>query len=62
VLVLGGIQLLSLGIMGEYIGRLHLNVNRKPQYSVRQVLGRQKAEVNSPVTEPDRVTVPRSPD
>jgi undecaprenyl-phosphate 4-deoxy-4-formamido-L-arabinose transferase len=38
VLVLGGIQLLALGIMGEYIGRLHLNVNRKPQYSVRQVL------------------------
>jgi len=36
VLVLGGLQLLSLGIMGEYLGRLHLNVNRKPQYTVRQ--------------------------
>jgi glycosyltransferase involved in cell wall biosynthesis len=43
VLVLGGIQLLSLGIMGEYLGRLHLNVNRKPQYHVRQVVG-SKAE------------------
>jgi undecaprenyl-phosphate 4-deoxy-4-formamido-L-arabinose transferase len=39
VLVLGGIQLLALGIMGEYLGRLHLNVNRKPQYVERQVLG-----------------------
>src|SRR5262249_38328739 len=38
ILVLGGIQLLALGIMGEYLGRLHLNVNRKPQYTVRQVL------------------------
>ncbi len=38
ILVLGGLQLLGLGIMGEYVGRLHLNVNRKPQYSVRQVL------------------------
>ncbi len=38
VLVLGGLQLLALGIMGEYLGRLHLNVNRKPQYTVRQVL------------------------
>jgi undecaprenyl-phosphate 4-deoxy-4-formamido-L-arabinose transferase len=38
VLVLGGLQLLSLGIMGEYLGRLHLNVNRKPQYTERQVL------------------------
>ncbi len=37
VLVLGGLQLLSLGIMGEYLGRLHLNVNRKPQYTVRQI-------------------------
>ena len=35
VLVLGGLQLLSLGVIGEYIGRLHLNVNRKPQYVVR---------------------------
>jgi len=39
VLVLGGMQLLALGILGEYLGRLHLNVNRKPQYIERQVLG-----------------------
>jgi polyisoprenyl-phosphate glycosyltransferase len=39
MLVLGGVQLLALGIMGEYLGRLHLNVNRKPQHVVRQVLG-----------------------
>ena len=41
VLVLGGLQLLALGVIGEYIGRVHLNINRKPQYSVRQVLGAQ---------------------
>ncbi len=35
VLILGGLQLLALGIMGEYLGRLHLNVNRKPQYLIR---------------------------
>jgi polyisoprenyl-phosphate glycosyltransferase len=38
ILVLGGCQLLALGIMGEYLGRLHLNVNRKPQYIERHVL------------------------
>jgi undecaprenyl-phosphate 4-deoxy-4-formamido-L-arabinose transferase len=43
ILVLGGVQLLSLGIMGEYLGRLHLNVNRKPQYTERQTLGRETA-------------------
>ena len=39
ILILGGVQLMSLGIIGEYLGRLHLNVNRKPQYRERQVLG-----------------------
>lgn len=38
ILVFGGAQLLSLGVIGEYLGRLHLNVNRKPQYSQRTVL------------------------
>ncbi len=38
ILVLGGLQLLGLGIMGEYVGRLHLNINRKPQYSIRQIV------------------------
>lgn len=37
VLILGGAQLLALGVIGEYLGRLHLNVNRKPQYVVRQI-------------------------
>lgn len=39
VLTLGGAQLLALGVMGEYLGRLHLNVNRKPQYTERTILG-----------------------
>jgi len=38
VLVMGGLQLLSLGLIGEYLGRVHLNVNRKPQFAVREVL------------------------
>lgn len=39
ILVLGGLQLLSLAIMGEYLGRVHLNINRKPQYTIRRILG-----------------------
>lgn len=39
ILVLGGVQLLALGIMAEYLGRLHMNINRKPQYVEREVLG-----------------------
>ena len=37
ILILGGTQLLALGVIGEYLGRLHLNVNRKPQYVIRHL-------------------------
>jgi len=37
ILILGGAQLLALGVIGEYVGRPHLNVNRKPQYVVRHL-------------------------
>lgn len=46
ILILGGAQLLALGVIGEYLGRLHLNVNRKPQYVVRHV--RQARPRNAP--------------
>jgi glycosyltransferase involved in cell wall biosynthesis len=48
VLTLGGLQLLALGVIGEYVGRLHLNVNRKPQYTVRQVLSRLEPDRSAP--------------
>jgi hypothetical protein len=35
-LLLAGVQLVILGLMGEYLGRLYLTVNRKPQFIVRQ--------------------------
>jgi hypothetical protein len=48
ILVLGGIQLLALGITGEYLGRLHINVNRKPQYVERQILETKPIPARSP--------------
>ncbi len=39
ILCLGGLHLLGLGIIGEYLGRMHLNMNRKPQYVIRQLGG-----------------------
>ena len=37
-LFLGGVVLLSLGIIGEYIGRSYLSMNKKPQYIVRKIV------------------------
>jgi glycosyltransferase involved in cell wall biosynthesis len=37
VLLLSGVQLVILGIIGEYLGRLYLTANRKPQSVIREV-------------------------
>ncbi|MBU1909335.1 MAG: glycosyltransferase family 2 protein, partial [Verrucomicrobia bacterium] len=39
ILLIGGIQCFLLGMLGEYLGRLFLSVNRKPQFVVRRKLG-----------------------
>jgi dolichol-phosphate mannosyltransferase len=38
-LLLGGIQLLSIGILGEYVGRVHRDVLRRPLYLVDRCHG-----------------------
>jgi len=34
--IFGGIQLIMLGMAGEYVGRIFLSLNKKPQYTIRK--------------------------
>lgn len=34
VAFLGGIQLLSLGIIGEYIGKIYMEAKKRPRYII----------------------------
>ena len=43
LLILGGVILLVLGLIGEYIGRIFMCVNSSPQYLERSVVKRDEA-------------------
>ena len=38
ILLMGGVIVLLIGLVGEYIGRIYLSINRYPQFVVRRVM------------------------
>jgi glycosyltransferase involved in cell wall biosynthesis len=48
VLFMGGINLLTLGIIGEYLGRTYLEVKSRPLYLVRDYYGFESAQRQEP--------------
>ncbi len=54
VVLLAGVQLLILGVMGEYLGRMFLTANQKPQYVVREVLRSESARETADAPEAPR--------
>ncbi|HLJ95379.1 MAG TPA: glycosyltransferase family 2 protein [Gemmataceae bacterium] len=51
IVLFSGVQLVMLGLLGEYLGRLFLSSNQTPQYVVREVLdGELESHLNAPHT------------
>ena len=44
IMFIGGMLMLMLGLIGEYIGRIYITLNNSPQYVIRQIVGESEAE------------------
>ncbi len=58
VLLIGGIQMVTIGILGEYLGRLYMQSKQRPLFIIDQVLNARTAE--RPVSKPVRFASGRS--
>jgi len=44
VVFIGGMLMIMLGLIGEYIGRIYISINRSPQYVIREETGAKDGE------------------
>jgi undecaprenyl-phosphate 4-deoxy-4-formamido-L-arabinose transferase len=55
VLLFSGVQLIILGLLGEYLGRVYLTVNEQPQSIIRDVIrsNRAREQLEAQTSEPE---------
>lgn len=51
LLFIGGMIMLMLGMIGEYIGRIYISINNSPQYVIRQTINIDESEHQSKMAE-----------
>lgn len=59
-LIFSGVQLLSLGVIGEYIGRMYLTQNRTPQYVIKESAYRGVPNTDNSAVEENPMMVKRA--
>lgn len=42
IVFIGGMLMIMLGLIGEYIGRIYISINNSPQYVVRELIGKER--------------------
>jgi glycosyltransferase involved in cell wall biosynthesis len=47
LLFFSGLNMIGLGILGEYVGRIFTEVKRRPLYLIKQTIGMQPDDINS---------------
>lgn len=47
ILFIGGLILIMLGLIGEYIGRIYISLNNAPQYTIREIVSFPESEKES---------------
>lgn len=41
---IGGVQLMAIGLVGQYIGKIYVEVKQRPRYNIEKILGDEAAE------------------
>jgi undecaprenyl-phosphate 4-deoxy-4-formamido-L-arabinose transferase len=57
IVLFSGVQLVMLGMVGEYLGRLFLSCNQTPQFVVREVLNHERREKGGAETDERNCTL-----